>query len=67
MKDNEKVDTLDRYILLFEIFVSNQHKVATTIDLKKGDFTDCSGGGVNEVLLMPMFTFQVTNIRTELN
>ena len=65
IKNNEKVSTLDRYILLFEIFTNVQNKIATSIDLSRGDFTDFTG--INEVILLPMFTFQVTNIRHELN
>lgn len=47
-------------LLIFEIYLNNKNEMATTVDLSIGDFTYYKSE--EEVLLMPMFTFQVTKI-----
>jgi hypothetical protein len=43
--------------------LNNKNGISTNIELSTGDFTYYQSE--EEVLLMPMFTFQVTKIRNE--
>jgi hypothetical protein len=49
--------------MLFEIYLSNSNTTATNVDLANGDFTYFSAE--EEVLLLPNFCFQVTDIHRD--
>jgi hypothetical protein len=61
-RDNEIVDEFSGEILIFEIYLSGEKKnhMATNVDVGGGKFTHVQS--MEEVLLMPMFTFQVTKV-----
>jgi len=61
--DDQAEPVYNGNIIIFEIYLNNYNNTATHIDLAKGDFSYYTAN--QEVLLMPMFTFQVTNIRKE--
>lgn len=56
----EKYSDFDGEILIFEIYLSGQNEMATHVDIREGNFTYYQSE--EEVLLMPMFTFQVTKV-----
>jgi len=59
-KDKTEHDDFDGELLIFEIFLNVKNEMATSIDLRFKDFSHLASE--EEVLLMPMFTFQVTKI-----
>ena len=60
-KDGKSKSTYDDNILIMEIYLNNKNTTATHLDMAKGDFSHYTAN--KEVMLMPMFTFQVTNSR----
>ena len=61
-KDKVSYNDFDGELLLFEIYLNNKNAISTNIELSTGDFTYYQSE--EEVLLMPMFTFQVTKVTT---
>lgn len=63
MKDGKEVDQFTGNIVVFKIYLNDQNVVATNIDLtnnKDASFTHFKAE--EEVLLLPLFTFQVTEV-----
>jgi len=60
IKDKVNYNDFEGELLLFEIYLNNKNGISTNIELSTGDFTYYQSE--EEVLLMPMFTFQVTKI-----
>ena len=63
LEGGKYVDRFDGHLLIFEIFLNNQNETATHINMLNDDFTWYQSE--EEVLLMPMFTFQVTKVVKE--